>query len=75
MLSLSLALADASLTYCLRSLPIYKTKESPVPKYEHRYGYMPPSDLADFWRDHDKSFLRRWRASQAADQNKGGRDA
>jgi hypothetical protein len=29
-----------------------------VPKYEHRYGYMPPSDLADFWRDRNKQRLR-----------------
>jgi len=46
-----------------------------VPKSDQRYGYMPSSDLADFWRAHDASFLRRWRAAQSAEQNKGGRDA
>ena len=29
-----------------------------MPKYRHRYGYMPPSDLADFWRDRNKQRLR-----------------
>ena len=33
MLSLSLTPVDPSLTYCLRSLPIYKTKEGVMPRW------------------------------------------
>ncbi len=41
MLSLSLGLVDPSLTYCLRSLPIYKTKEGMMPEFKEKWLSVP----------------------------------